>query len=289
MAWQIRIAVLPNRVRVRVVRCGRDVRLARFRAVLLAAHRARGYREALESAGLASPESITRLRSIEDILPKLPCLSQAEFRAAPSEFHNPTAPAPKLQRLWRHTPTPVRTAVLAPHFEENALVRVFDPGSAQEIRRFDPEVIAAPLELLIELAEKARRGIPSIPTPGRAIIALTRLEYCALPESARDLLWRTFEVPVFEQLLGADSSVLAWECEAHEGLHTVENNVVVEQNTESQLIVTSLTDRRRPVLRLVTGFTGTLEAEACGCGHPGLRLTGLATPAVESAAAARGA
>ena len=50
-----------------------------------------------------------------------------------------------------------------------------------------------------------------------AIVVLTSLE--DLPITHRDLLWRAFGVPVFEQLLGSDGAVIASECEVHDGLH----------------------------------------------------------------------
>ena len=41
-----------------------------------------------------------------------------------------------------------------------------------------------------------------------------------LDEEIRDFLWHAFQVPVFEQLRGPSLELLAWECEAHDGLHT---------------------------------------------------------------------
>jgi hypothetical protein len=281
MGWQVRFALLPNRWWDRLAPRGRDHRLARFRQVLLAAHRTRGYREALETAGLASSRSIARLRSIEDTLPTLPCLSQAEFRAAPWKFSNPGAPPPARQRLWRPWSTRLRAAVLCPNFQESDSVRIFDPDCLHEIKRFDPAAIAAPLEVLLSWTASPRHGRCAIPTPPRALIAFTGLEGGGLPDAARDMLWRAFEVPVFEQRLGSDGSVLAWECEAHEGLHVAEQNAVFERSSNRRLILTSLTDRRRPLLRLIAGFTATLETDLCPCGQPGPRLLGVSTAPVE--------
>jgi len=278
------VANLPTRWRIRVVSQRRDVRLSRFRQILLAARRTGAYREALESAGLTSPRSVTKLRSIEDALQKLPCQTQEQFRGAPEAFDNPSAPPPLLQRLRCPVPD-VRAAVLTGNFRETESVRVFDPDHLPEIRRFDPGLIAAPSEILLQWAGAEAAGV-TIPSAHRAIVAFTGFEHGALPESTRDLLWETFEVPAFEQWRGADGSVLAWECEAHEGLHVVEQNLVIEQSSNQRLILTSLTDRRRPVLRLVAGFTGTLLDEPCGCGRPGPRLCGVAEAPLELSASA---
>ena len=271
MGWQGRFALLPDR--------WRDHRLARFRQVLLAAQRTRGYREALERAGFTSPRSIARLPSIEDSLARLPCLSQARFRAVPWQFSSPAAPPPPRQRFLLPFSPGLRVAVLSPNFEDSASVRILDPDCLHEIKRFRPDAVAAPLDVLLGWAAgAARRGPRAIPAVPRALIAFTGLEGPGLPDSARDLLWQAFEVPLFEQRLGADGSVLAWECEAHEGLHVVERNAVFEQSSNSLLILTSLTDRRHPLLRLIAGFTGTLETGVCGCGRPGPRLRCAAMP-----------
>lgn len=285
-ALKVRLQLRPNRWWVGGARGGQDARLARFRQVLLAAQQTPGYRESLQLAGLASPRSATRLRSIEDTLRKLPRLTHAEFRAAGTEFCNPAAPPASPQRLWSPISTRLRAAILAPNFLESDSVRVFDPDRTQDTRRFEPDLIAAPLNVLLRWAHAEGRVARALPRVHRAIIAFVGTEDGALPDGARDLLWRTFEVPVFEQRIGADGSVLAWECEAHDGLHLVEQNVVLEQGLNRELILTSLTDRCYPVLRLIAGVAGTIDAEPCGCGQPGLRLVGLSDAQVECSSSA---
>ena len=131
--------------------------------------------------------------------------------------------------------------------------------------------------MLTQLAESARQAGQTIPTVTRAIVAFSGLEHGALTEAGRDTLWQVFQVPIFEQYLGADGSLLAWECEAHEGLHTVEDNAIIEQSPDSELILTSLTDRRRPTIRLVTSLAARLDSGACECGQPGPRLISVRT------------
>ena len=257
----------------------RDVRLARFRHVLLAAQRTRRYQPALERAGLSSPGAINRLGSIEEALQQLPCLDWAEFQGNAADFYNPAAPAPVLQRLRYPTNHQIRTAVLGPRLIENASVRVFRPDWIEQIREFRPEALAGPATVLLRLAEAVLQGGETIPSVTRAIVAFTGLEHGALTEAERDTLWQVFEVPIFEQYLGADGSLLAWECEAHEGLHTVPENAIVEHLPNSGLILTSLTDRRRPTIRLVTSLAARLEPGTCECGQPGPRLLDMLPPA----------
>ena len=246
--------------------------MARFRRVLLAAQRTRRYQPALESAGLTSPGAINRLGSIEEALQKLPRMDWAEFQGSPADFYNPAAPAPALQRLRYPTNRQIRTAVLGPRLVESAAVRVFHPGWIDQIRQFRPEALAGPVAVLLQLAEAALQTGEAIPTVTRAIVAFTGLEHGTLPQAGRDRLWQVFQVPVFEQYLGADGSLLAWECEAHEGLHTVEENAILEQSRGAELILTSLTDRRHPTIRLVTSLAAQIHTGACECGQPGPRL-----------------
>jgi hypothetical protein len=275
----------------------RDFRLSRFRGVLLAAQRTRGYRSALERAGLCSRE-IARVRSIEEALHKLPCLDWTEFRGALEDFQNPGATAPAPPGLRYPSDREVRTAVVGLHVAESSSLRMFAPGEIsqrflQEIRQFEPEAIAAPVNVLMQVAGPARHGRESIPALTRAIIAFSGPEHGVLSEADREFLWRAFEVPVFEQYLGLDGSLLAWECEAHEGLHVVEDNAIIEQNSRSELVLTCLTGHRYPVIRVGTGLTARLTEENCGCCKPGPRLIGLEPLAVDCpanalAATARG-
>jgi phenylacetate-coenzyme A ligase PaaK-like adenylate-forming protein len=155
---------------------------------------------------------------------------------------------------------------------------MFHPGWIEQIRQFGPEAIAAPVSVLKRLAAAASyKGRSSFPTLTRAVVAFTGTEHGTLSTWDRNTLWQAFEVPIFEQCLAPNGSVLAWECEAHEGLHTVEENAIVEMNSSSELILTSLTDRRHPAIRVVTPLTASFQDGICGCGKSGARITGLTT------------
>jgi hypothetical protein len=64
-----------------------------------------------------------------------------------------------------------------------------------------------------ELARAAARGVEA----RRAVYVLTP-ESQPLSDGERDELWRLFQVPVYA-LLKRDDRVVAWECEAQNGLH----------------------------------------------------------------------
>jgi hypothetical protein len=123
-----------------------------------------------------------------------------------SVFRYPMDPAP-------------RTAVLAacfrqPRLRPNYPVRVFPAGWSEEVSAFNPAAVAAPREQLLGLA-----AIDRPPVFTHAVISLASPGDPLLSAGERARLWRTFRVPLFEQIIGPDGELLAAECEAHDGLH----------------------------------------------------------------------
>src|SRR5258706_3508268 len=104
-----------------------EVRLARFKRVLLAAQNVYGYRRHLRAAGLASPHAVTSLGAVEPVLPLLPITDIGEFRNSPAEFENagafPPGPQPFLHPL-RCAP---RTAILMPGFQQTQNIKYVPP------------------------------------------------------------------------------------------------------------------------------------------------------------------
>lgn len=129
-----------------------------------------------------------------------------------------------------------RTAILAPGFLENRLVRVFPEGWNERARKFNPASIAGPLELLRRMARDTWAF-------DQAVVVFTYAGGTGLSPSDRESLWQAFGVPIFEQYLSPKNRLLASECDAHSGLH---------------------------VLSGCEGFP--LEHETCACGNPAPRL-----------------
>jgi hypothetical protein len=129
-------------------------------------------------------------------------------------FVYPIAPAP-------------RTAVLVSWFSKNRFakdrfskgtfgsrpLRVFADGWCPEAAAFEPAALAG---TYAQLRALDRQSVPSLT---HALIVLSRPGEDRLTEEDRDRLWRTFRVPVFEQVIGKSGELLAAECEAHDGLH----------------------------------------------------------------------
>lgn len=79
----------------------------------------------------------------------------------------------------------------------------------------------------------------------RAILSLHQPEGPLLTEWQRDELWKLFQVPVFALLLDASGRVIAFECEAQNGLHLGSK---------------------------ATAAAGLFDLTPCACGRPGPRL-----------------
>ncbi len=107
-----------------------------------------------------------------------------------------------------------RTAVLAAGFEESRLIRGFPNGWSEELAQFRPSALAGSFDAMRPLTIRSH----DLDLRHAIIIFHHDLER-RLRDSERDLLWKAFGVPVFEQMLDRENSLLAMECEAHEGLH----------------------------------------------------------------------
>jgi hypothetical protein len=162
-----------------------------------------------------------------------------------AEYVSPVEPAP-------------RTVILEPGFAETRRVKVFGQGWDESVARSRPAVIAASAADLIRLAQ---RWESEWERPTHFLVILSRADTGLATVEERDLLWDAFGLPVFEQVLDVSNHLLAYECDAHDGVHI-----------------------RRAGLRLDGCFPAN---SACGCGDPAPRL--LALPAQAYAMAHRAA
>ncbi len=117
--------------------------------------------------------------------------------------------------------------------------------------RFQPESIAASVEELRRLLHERAAGLETL---RHAVIALTFEGQPGLSSWERELFWRAWGVPLFEQYWSsAGGELLAGECEAHQGLH------IAPSRAKAMLT--------RPGHELHNG--------PCGCGSPTPRLVSL--------------
>ena len=156
----------------------------------------------------------------------------------------------KAQRLSFPVSGPMRIALLEQGFCAARNVREFDAEDILGLHSYAPEALVAPLSVVLSLADQKRRGLIHLPSLDVALVVLTSSEDSPLTEDHRDLLWRAFGVPMFEHLRGWDGTVIARECEVHDGLHIDES---------------------------VEGFDlpGQIVSECCECGRETPRLKSL--------------
>jgi hypothetical protein len=117
---------------------------------------------------------------------------------------------------------PARLAILAAKFQANAQTRVFDSSDLGGLLEYAPEALAMPLNPALSLADRKLRGLIDLPSLKSAIVVLSSANASdggPLAGHHRDLLWKAFGLPVFDQLRGLDGRVVARECEVHDGLH----------------------------------------------------------------------
>jgi hypothetical protein len=250
----------------------------RFRQVLLAAGETVYYRRRLRAAGHPGEALAAPSETPEQAMANLPRVELRELLDRPLAFHNPTAPRRRLRQVHYPAGRAPRIVTLMPGFRQPAGVRVTACGWTWLLPRFRPTGVAAPVARLRELARAIETGEAPPPRLDHAVIAFTGVHYGLITDEDRDLFWRAYRVPLFEQLVGLGDEVLAWECEAHVGLHIVPENLLLEMSSswpEPELLFTSLDCVEFPALRVATGFTATVDRNACACGMSTPRLLGL--------------
>ena len=126
---------------------------------------------------------------------------------------NPTLFNPALFNKTQFTQTKFRPTAFRPTLLPSSPIRIFRNGWGPEAERFQPAAVAA---TLTQCRKLSRILVPSLT---HALIVLERPGAARLTDADRDLFWRAFRVPVFEQIIGPKGQLLAGECEAHDGLH----------------------------------------------------------------------
>ena len=244
-----------------------ETRLQRLIRVLLAARQCPAYHQTLAAAGFESDQAIRGLPSVGEALARIPPAVRwpvARGLRRPFSRHRLESP-----RGFRP-----RTALFHADLKPGKSARLFSPEEMRRVAAYGPEALAAPGWLLAEFARRIDSGLLPPLALRQYVSAFTGPAEGALRQDHRDLFWRVFRVPVFEQFLAFDGSVAAAECEAHDGLHVREDQAILEF-ARSEILLTSLTDLETPAVRVRTGLAADLLLSPCGCGEPGVRLAAV--------------
>jgi hypothetical protein len=159
-------------------------------------------------------------------------------------------------------PVAARIALLEANFRTEWNIQAFTIEDLPWLRAWAPKAVVLPLNLALSLADQKRRGLFDLPSLDTAIVVLTSIDDEPLAGHHRDLLWSAFGVPVFEQLRAPDGTVVARECEVHDGLHFEPDEL--------------------------PSLPGEVVTDMCACGSEKPRLRGAAPVGVKSAIAAAG-
>jgi hypothetical protein len=240
--------------------------------------------------GFASAED--RLGRLRKVLDRLDVEYHRQDPEAALRGIPPTAPPgsttlAKPQRLHLPLELPGPIALLDEGFEAERNMREFRSTDIESARHYRPRTLVVPLGTAISIADRKMRGLLDFPSLDAAMVVLTRLDDSPLAWHHRDLLWRAMGVPVFEQMRGWDGTVIAWECEVHDGLHIVESAAITDICDE-ELLVTQLTAIGKPIVRARTGLTADIVKEHCECGKESPRLRNVMPMRMKMEAAASG-
>ncbi len=156
---------------------------------------------------------------------------------------------PQKARLIYPIPPAPRTAVLSAAFRSRGTIRAF--GDLAAVPAFEPQAVAGTLPQVESLA-----GQVSLT---HAVNIFRRESDTPLSDAELDSLWRAFHVPVFEQIVASDGTLIAWECEAHDGLH-----IAPGVDTGSHAVDTTPCACGRSTARLVSPETWKAHGAAAG-------------------------
>lgn len=228
-------------------------------------------------SSVRSTSRATRLRQLLQKAGQSPAADVSDSdvaRVAATDWHGRSCEGAAAEALRLPLRSAERIALFCGGFLEDQRARRFEPGDWGLLANYQPDALVLPLQLALEAADRSTRGLGSVPELTSALIVMTSLGDGPLQENHRDLLWRAFRVPVFEQLRGWDGAVIARECEVHDGLH-IDTDAVLPHVEDGELIITQFTCLEPPILRVRTGLSTDLTGEHCECGAETPRLKDL--------------
>ena len=149
-----------------------------------------------------------------------------------------------------------------------------------KLSRFQPEMLVAYPSAVRILAEEQLAGRLCI-SPR---LVFTSAE--VLTEETRRLAEQVWGRVLFNQYSATESGILAAECEAHKGMHLLEDQVIVEVVDEDnrpvqpgvyghKLLITVLFGCTQPLIRYELSDSIRLVADLCPCGRPFTLIEGI--------------
>ncbi len=137
------------------------------------------------------------------------------------------------------------------------------------LARRPPSLLVGYASSLGELERRARETGREVRIP--AIVSSAEV----LTDSLRARLRDSFRTQVFDRYGAREVATVGFECEAHVGLHTIDeaNVVEIEAGTDGNVLVTNLNNRTMPLVRYRLGDSAALIEGPCSCGRGLGRMT----------------
>jgi hypothetical protein len=151
-----------------------------------------------------------------------------------------------------------RIAVAGTRLRAERRVRSYLHWRTPDLEAWRPQALAGHRAELFAIGELHRRQMPPLLDLTFPLVVLSSLREGPLSSEQHDRLWSLYGLPVYEQIRGADETLLGWECDARDGWH-----LALNADGEPKLTV----DRVR-----AAGWISDEIEDRCACGETSLRL-----------------
>ena len=160
-------------------------------------------------------------------------------------------------------------------FDAFSLRRDRMPATIRKLRAYRPSLIVGYVSILTEVAR-------ALELPLDGLIGIETTAETLTPQE-RSVIEDAFGAPVFNRYGTNEVGTIAHECEAHDGLHMMMENNIVEvvdadgrplttPGAEGQVLITNLHNFATPLIRYRLGDVARLGTDGCPCGRGSARL-----------------
>jgi phenylacetate-CoA ligase len=146
------------------------------------------------------------------------------------------------------------------------------PAFFQSHNQYRPEVIVAYTNPLYQLSRSFEERGWKPYSPKSIIVGAEKLH-----DFQRQTIERVFQAPVFETYGSREFTMIAGECDRHDGMHLTSENLLVEvlnddgtptpAGEEGNIVITDLTNYGMPFIRYVNGDRAIAGFDQCTCGR----------------------
>ena len=140
----------------------------------------------------------------------------------------------------------------------------------KNLQQFQPKLIRGYLSAILLLADYIKRNNIKNIKP----LAISSTSETLFPEY-RKMIEEVFQAPLFNQYGCGECNSIAFECQEHHGMHIISEHCILEEDENSNLLVTNLDNYSQPFIRYKNGDSGSIDHTPCSCGYATPRLTAL--------------